>query len=515
MTAHSAFPSTIILAPPDDIVTQAMAVLVYSDPSRYWYRRLAVAAGDLRLAAAASCRIDVPGDEVSYCTAWMIGSGLLVTSGCEPAIGSTIRFISGDHGTVRGVLRSDTEPGVTFVRVTGKCPASIPVAREAADTPDVLVIGWDRERVLAFGRYAHRESGPTLEVGSQLPPGARGAPIISLSLGEVVGMVLDGGAVLPVERLIALAEVLNAGALSARTLLEQSGEEALGLERRVDPSEYDDRTGYDEDFIGVPVRLPKPRARGPLEGDILEYGTTAKGKTGVLPYTHFSVVMSRSRRLSMFTAVNIAGRTLQSLDRGGDVWQLDSRIPDEAQFDNDLYVNNDLDRGHMVRRLDPVWGDEAEAANMDTFHYTNSCPQHKDLNQKIWNDLEEYILQNTGKEELKVNVFTGPVFSDDDPPYRGAKIPLQFWKVVTMIRPDDGHLSATAYILSQADMVEGLEFVFGEFRTYQLPIVKLEALTHLDFGTLRDHDPKRGSDEGLESLGSGYTPITRPKDLVL
>jgi endonuclease G len=75
-----------------------------------------------------------------------------------------------------------------------------------------------------------------------------------------------------------------------------------------------------------------------------------------------------------------------------------------------LYIDNDLDRGHMVRRLDPVWGDAAETANEDTFHYTNSCPQHKDLNQKTWNDLEDYVLLNAGKHQLKLNVFTGPVF---------------------------------------------------------------------------------------------------------
>ena len=48
----------------------------------------------------------------------------------------------------------------------------------------------------------------------------------------------------------------------------------------------------------------------------------------------------------------------------------------------EFYVPTVFDRGHMVRRLDPVWGTEGPArlANADTHHYTNSCPQvHRTL----------------------------------------------------------------------------------------------------------------------------------------
>ena len=94
--------------------------------------------------------------------------------------------------------------------------------------------------------------------------------------------------------------------------------------------------------------------------------------------------------------------------RDRDVWRFDPRIPQTAQLGNDLYRGNNLDRGHQVRRLDPVWGEEDEAllAQEDTFHYTNACPQHKDLNQREWNDLEDYVLDNAGAHELKVSVLT-------------------------------------------------------------------------------------------------------------
>jgi endonuclease G len=49
-------------------------------------------------------------------------------------------------------------------------------------------------------------------------------------------------------------------------------------------------------------------------------------------------------------------------------------------------------------------------------------------------------------------------------------------------------MSATGYILSQTDYLGDLEFVFGEFKTYQVPINRIEQKTKLSFG-LTDYDP--------------------------
>jgi endonuclease G len=215
--------------------------------------------------------------------------------------------------------------------------------------------------------------------------------------------------------------------------------------------------------------------------------------------------------------VNIDGGQQKTLRRAtkADRWILDPRIDKDAQSGKAIYVHA-VDLGHMVRRLDPVWGEDYQIANDDTFHFTNACPQHKDLNRRIWVDLEKYILSNTGDNQLKVTVFTGPVLDANDPPYRGIQMPQQYWKVAVMIHPDTGKLHATAYILSQADMVTGLEFAFGEFKTYQLPITELEKLAHLDFGKLRKFDPKaRRAPSDLESVGETFTEITSAKDLVL
>lgn len=220
---------------------------------------------------------------------------------------------------------------------------------------------------------------------------------------------------------------------------------------------YADRTGFLRDFVPEVASFEPGVAK--LKADLTPL---VRGGTGSeLKYTHFSVWMSRSRRLALFTAVNIDGRSLRRYARSADRWYLDPRIEPGAQVGNELYKNNRLDRGHLVRRLDPVWGDEAEArqAMEDTFHYTNASPQHEGLNQVTWNDLEDYLLDNAEAHELKISVFTGPVFRPGDRSYRDIELPEEFWKVVVMARPDGNNRlvpHATAYLLSHGRPISSL-----------------------------------------------------------
>lgn len=242
--------------------------------------------------------------------------------------------------------------------------------------------------------------------------------------------------------------------------------------------------GYVPGFLGPRVDLP---ALSPEQ--LADVAPRLDGRGHVLEYVHFSVVMCRSRRMAYFTAVNIDGRQIKEITRDRDVWYFDPRLARDHQIGPDLYERNDLDQGHLVRRTDPVWGRTATTANEDTFHFTNCAPQHKHLNRRTWLALEDYILKNANNFDLKVSVFTGPVFRADDMTYRGVyRLPAEFWKVVVMVKPGRV-LSATGYLQTQKNLLEDLEFAYGAYKTYQVPVVRIEAITGLDFGALRDHDP--------------------------
>jgi len=260
---------------------------------------------------------------------------------------------------------------------------------------------------------------------------------------------------------------------------------------------YHDRRGYDPTFLGVPVPLPT------LSPAMLANAAENLQATGpdkyVLPYSHFSVVINKERRLAYYTAVNIDGRQLRKLKRETDRWIYDPRIPKAYQMGAEIYQQNPLDLGHLVRRLDPAWGETealAKVANDDTFHFTNCSPQHKNLNQNktTWAGLEDYILDNAIAHDLKVSVFSGPLFATDDPVYRTVQIPQQYWKVVIMVKAD-GSLSATAYLLDQSQLLLNLGargFEFGSYRMFQVTVETIEQATGLQFDGLREHDPLAG-----------------------
>ena len=205
--------------------------------------------------------------------------------------------------------------------------------------------------------------------------------------------------------------------------------------------------------------------------------------------------MNKERRMPFFTAVNIDGAQVKEVKRSGK-WLFDPRIEREHQLGNAAYKKNDLDRGHMVRRRDPTWGDKAEQGSTDTFVYTNAALQHENLNQDEWLDLENRVLEKAMTEDKKMTVMTGPVFRDSDPSFDNGgklknptKIPQDFWKVVAWNDPEKG-LQSEAFVMSQKKDLAGTGnpddklTTEKQFNMYRVPISQLEEMTSLDFGQL-------------------------------
>jgi endonuclease G, mitochondrial len=254
------------------------------------------------------------------------------------------------------------------------------------------------------------------------------------------------------------------------------------------PEDYVDREGYDASFLGEDLAVPLPTFTDGVD-DVLTFDFN--GEQQVLKYEHFSVVMSMSRKLCRFSAVNIDGnQEVERLERVG--WRSDPRIPPDAQIRDACYGNSPkFSRGHMTRREYPNWGTEAAAmrGNADSMHVTNAVPQMQPFNAGVWLQLEEYALQNARDDDVKICVFTGPILEDDDPMKFGVKIPIEFWKVIAFVHDDTDELCATGYTMSQRDFLKEEEFVFGEHETAQRTISSIEARTGLSFGRLAELDP--------------------------
>jgi endonuclease G len=281
------------------------------------------------------------------------------------------------------------------------------------------------------------------------------------------------------------------------------------------------RAGLDEALLGDPVPLRTP--------------ANAAIETVRLDYTHFTVLLRPDRRLAAVAGLGIDGARLFDLERSGLDWRLDPRLPAGAQTGEEVYADNDLDRGHLVRRAAACWGatrEEAQQANADTFYYTNAAPQAAAFNQgeQLWLGLENYLLDNAATYDRRLVVFTGPVLDPADPAYRGIQIPRRFFKVAAFRDGSQtaGPLAATGYLLDQTPLLDDLDGVPtraiatqtppppGAFGTYQVPIADLADLTGLELAQLISVDRYTAPDAGAgPQSASPWRRLTTHTDIQL
>jgi DNA/RNA endonuclease G (NUC1) len=256
----------------------------------------------------------------------------------------------------------------------------------------------------------------------------------------------------------------------------------------------DQRTGYDPAFVGERVAPP---AGVDADDAVLVDGSP------VIDYTHFSLELSKSRRLCRWVAWNIDGATLRGgggpdpIGREDLEFITDSRIAKDMQIGNDVYKNNRLDRGHVARRADLLWGDHDEAvrANADSFYLTNITPQMDNFNQSsrhgVWGLLENALLEHVDDDNSRVAVLGGPVLADTDPSYKDeVQVPIEFWKVFIYQR--DNEIRSRAFILTQS--LEGLKSrdPFAEFVTVEKTVEEIADTAKVTFDPVLLELQRRG-----------------------
>jgi endonuclease G len=327
---------------------------------------------------------------------------------------------------------------------------------------------------------------------------------------------------------------INIGAHAAEGAIAAKGavivEKAIRFDRN-----YDNREGYDPDFLGSGLTVPVPAVDAARDGDILK---DRAGRPLVLKYNHFELVMHEKRRLQMWSAVNVdydpdLKGDLNRKEFGTDKWIPDPRIPERLQiFDSEFYAPaGNIDRGHIVRREDNAWGDtdqEVEFSNSDTFHWTNCTPQHEAFNQSapgkndpryigmkgLWGDFENYIQQNL-KDDTKACILAGPVLDAKDPAadFGAGRIqyPLRFWKVIAVPIKKNGakKLRTFGFVLSQRTVVRkfGIEvFRPGRFEKYQMSLAEITKISGVTFDkSLHKADAMQGN--------AAHTPIVDGREI--
>ncbi|MBY5721773.1 hypothetical protein HFO33_35365 [Rhizobium leguminosarum] len=333
--------------------------------------------------------------------------------------------------------------------------------------------------------------------------GTAGGPVIGLHSGKLVGISMAGdfdekqmlklGSAVRTSDIVgrepfktALLSVANPLELAMPSLTVgvpiaiPGEEEAAAL-----PDEHDSfagRTGYDPGFLGSAI-VPLPV--GPLEVALTP-----------LDYTHFSLGFDVSRRLAAFAAVNIDGSRLVNVPRDrAERFFLDVRVDADQQVDNSFYkMFRSIDRGTLLRRSYVAWGSpaEAETAVKDWYALPGVVPQHKDFNQKSWNDLERFVSDWITRNQARATVLAGPVFASDDPTVHGVTVPRAFWQILVVVGRD-GSLQTAAFVLSQSVQLQAQDDldIHADVPPFDLvasrtTVQEISKMTRLDFGTLID-----------------------------
>jgi endonuclease G len=302
--------------------------------------------------------------------------------------------------------------------------------------------------------------------------------------------------------------------------------------------DYSNRGGYDPKFIaGIALALPAANAKLAKQIAPLRPGEP-NAEAGELKYEHFSIKMNKAKRIAIFTATNIDGKTYLNVDRTtgevtdgaeGETWYKDPRVSASFFLDQTFYSawSHLFDRGHLTRRMDPNWGtkEEAERGNADTYHFTNCSPQHFRFNEstKFWQGAEQYVLENgalTEDSQNRISVFQGPIFNDkidlwsDD-----VQIPSSFFKVI--VWKGKAGLRSVGLVVDQLALLseerkggikpKPVEFV--NVSQWRVGIAAIEERTGLDFGSaIRQADTIK--DDAQPHVGEALILIRSFADLL-
>lgn len=187
----------------------------------------------------------------------------------------------------------------------------------------------------------------------------------------------------------------------------------------------------------------KPR-RTDVEG--LELPAIGDGDQ-ILRRTGYTVCYNAESRIPNWVAWRLtADHTTGTYKRGGIKFQEDEEVEEPRATDSD-YRQSGYDRGHMCPSGDNKW---SEAAQRESFLFTNVCPQRHNLNAGDWNEMEQQC-RRWAKKYGEIYIVCGPILYRQRHKKIGTHkvvVPEAFFKVVLCMK---GKPKAIGFIFKNAD----------------------------------------------------------------
>ena len=152
-------------------------------------------------------------------------------------------------------------------------------------------------------------------------------------------------------------------------------------------------------------------------------------KEQILRRTGYTASYNSDTRLPNWVAWQLtAEHTSGPHKRGGIDFAEDEDVPEPRATDNDYYRSG-YDRGHLCPSADNKW---SEAAQRESFLFTNICPQNHSLNAGDWNEMEQQC-RRWAEELGSIYIVSGPILYKGKHKTIGKNkvvVPEAFFKVV-------------------------------------------------------------------------------------
>lgn len=221
-------------------------------------------------------------------------------------------------------------------------------------------------------------------------------------------------------------------------------------------------------------KTAKPRNREVKAEDctVGSFDYTPKSKKdGIrLKRTAYTLLYDKDTKLPIWVAWQLAGNHVDGpYGRSGLKFADDMDVPAPRATNMD-YVQSGYDRGHMCPSGDNKW---SEAAQTESFLYTNCCPQLHNLNAGDWNELEGKC-RTWAKKYGSVYIVCGPLLLNKQHKTIGKNkvvVPEAFYKVVLCMqgkpkgigfiyRNEVGNRKMSSYVntIDDVERITGIDF---------------------------------------------------------
>ena len=190
----------------------------------------------------------------------------------------------------------------------------------------------------------------------------------------------------------------------------------------------------------------------------------------IITHIGYTVSYNSDWKIPNWVAYELTKEEVDGIESRSGNFLPDPEIPYEKSATTYDYKGSGWDRGHMAPAGDMKW---SKQAMKESFYLSNICPQNKNLNSGIWNDLEIQV-RELARQKGNIYVVCGPVVSKQ-PQTIGANkvaIPNAFFKA--LLQNNNGEWSAIAFMFANESGRKPLS-------TYAMSVGDMQTITGINF----------------------------------